>query len=82
MPGCDRAIHMRNFRQPVDGCSHALREWTKLLESYAELSDLLEQHAPVWYTREHQQRAKAIEQSLKKVWKRPTDNPRPHPRNH
>ena len=57
-----------------------MMEWTQLVQSFAEVNDLLEHHAPIWYTREHHKRAKAVEQSLKKVWKKPTDNPRPHQR--
>ena len=71
---------MHKFRQTMNPSAQAMREWIKLLESFGELSDLLEQHAPVWYTREHHERAKAVEQSLKKVWKQPTDDSRPHPR--
>jgi len=82
MLDCTGQSVMDNFHQPVNCGSQAMTEWTRLVESFAELRDLLEQHAPIWYTREHHERAKAVEQSLKKFWKKPTDKPKPHQRNH
>ena len=73
---------MDNFRQPVNCGSHPMMEWARLAESFAELRDLLEQHASIGYTGEHLERAEPIEQSLKKVRAKPTDRPKPHQRNH
>jgi hypothetical protein len=44
---------------PLDDAEHRAAEVLKLREALKMLYDLLEEHAPSWYTEEHHDRAEA-----------------------
>jgi hypothetical protein len=53
-------------RRSLDCQPEAQKEWPRLVDTLAELYELLEQHAPMWYTYEHHERAEAALQLVKK----------------
>jgi hypothetical protein len=56
-----------NLPQDLSPASQLEIERMRLAEAFADLYDLLGRYAPLWYTRELQERAESVLQQLRKT---------------